>query len=178
MRAIDDLKTAGPYELGEAPELFIYYLYPAYVRGNAYLLAHEGERAAAEFQKLVNHRDVVINFVTGALAHLQIGRAYAPAGAKLKAKAAYETSSACGRTPTLTFQSWSRPKWSTRGSAPEPLLKPTWRLPLVSTAGSAPSQEPADINHLEPVLDPAAPWKMGMKASLSAWPRSSGRGCP
>jgi hypothetical protein len=32
----------------------------------------------------------VVNFVTGSLAHLQIGRAYAMAGDKTKAKSAYE----------------------------------------------------------------------------------------
>jgi hypothetical protein len=60
------------------------------VRGQAYLLAHNGTAAAAEFQKLLDHRGVVSNFVTGSLAHLQIGRAYAMAGETAKAKAAYE----------------------------------------------------------------------------------------
>ena len=69
---------------------FINYLYPAYVRGQAYLLAHNGPAAAAEFQKLLDHRGIVVNFVTGSLAHLQIGRAYAMAGETAKAKAAYQ----------------------------------------------------------------------------------------
>jgi serine/threonine protein kinase/tetratricopeptide (TPR) repeat protein len=88
-QAITDLEPAVSYELGVA-FTSINYLYPAYVRGQAYLLAHNGSAAAAEFQKLLDHRGMVTNFVTGALAHLQIGRAYAMAGDMAKAKAAYQ----------------------------------------------------------------------------------------
>jgi eukaryotic-like serine/threonine-protein kinase len=87
-QAIVDLEAAAPYELGAAG-MFINYLYPAYVRGQACLLAHNGTAAAAEFQKLLDHRGLVTNFVTGSLAHLQIGRAYAMAGDTAKAKGAY-----------------------------------------------------------------------------------------
>ena len=86
--AIGDLEPAAPYELSDG-ETFINYLYPAYVRGQAYLLAHNGTAAAAEFQKLLDYRGIVENFVTGSLAHLQLGRAYAMAGDTAKAKAAY-----------------------------------------------------------------------------------------
>jgi outer membrane protein assembly factor BamD (BamD/ComL family) len=88
-QGVSDLESAAPYELGDA-ETFINYLYPAYVRGQAYLLAHNGTAAAAEFQKLLDHRGIVGNFVTGSLAHLQAGRAYAMAGDTAKAKAAYQ----------------------------------------------------------------------------------------
>jgi serine/threonine protein kinase/tetratricopeptide (TPR) repeat protein len=88
-QALAYLEVAAPYELGEAGTI-INYLYPAYVRGQAYLLAHKGTAAAAEFQKLLDHRGIVVNFVTGALAHLQIGRAYAMAGQAAEAKAAYQ----------------------------------------------------------------------------------------
>ena len=87
-QALVDLEAATPYELGTPGN--INYLYPAYVRGQAYLLAHNGSAAAAEFQKLLVHSGIVVNFVTGALAHLQIGRAYAMAGDSAKAKAAYQ----------------------------------------------------------------------------------------
>jgi hypothetical protein len=53
-------------------------------------MAHNGTAAAAEFQKLLDHRGIVGNFVTGSLAHLQLGRAYAMAGDTAKAKAAYQ----------------------------------------------------------------------------------------
>jgi eukaryotic-like serine/threonine-protein kinase len=87
-QAIVELEPAAPYELGGAGG--VNSLYPAYVRGEAYLAAHNGTAAAAEFQKLIDHPGIVTNFVTGALAHLQIGRAYAMAGDSAKAKAAYQ----------------------------------------------------------------------------------------
>jgi tetratricopeptide (TPR) repeat protein len=88
-QAIVDLEPAAPYEAG-LTQSFINYLYPAYVRGQAYLLEHKGIAAAAEFQKLLDHRGIVGNFVTGSLARLQIGRAYAAAGDTAKAKVAYQ----------------------------------------------------------------------------------------
>jgi len=87
-QAIADLQPAAPYELGALP-MFLSNVYPAYVRGQAYLLAHNGAGAAVEFQKLLDHRGVVLNFVTGSLAHLQLGRAYAMSGDRVKARAAY-----------------------------------------------------------------------------------------
>jgi serine/threonine protein kinase/tetratricopeptide (TPR) repeat protein len=84
-QALVYLEAAAPYELGNEGTL-----YAAYVRGQAYLLAHNGTAAAAEFQKLLDHRGIVSNFVTGALSHLQLGRAYAIAGDTAKAKAAYQ----------------------------------------------------------------------------------------
>jgi eukaryotic-like serine/threonine-protein kinase len=87
-QALKELETAAPYELGVGS--FVDYLYPAYVRGQVYLLAHQADAAAAEFQKLLDHPGIVSNFMTGALAHLQLGRAYAVAGDNVKAKAAYQ----------------------------------------------------------------------------------------
>ena len=86
-QALLDLEPAAPYELGNPG--YVNFLYPAYVRGQAYLLAHEGTAAAVQFQKLLDHPGIVLNFVTGSLAHLQIGRAYAMAGDTTKAKGAY-----------------------------------------------------------------------------------------
>ena len=60
------------------------------MRGHAYLLARNGAGAAGEFQKLLDLRGVVVNDVTGALAHLQIGRAYTMSRNTAKAKAAYQ----------------------------------------------------------------------------------------
>jgi eukaryotic-like serine/threonine-protein kinase len=88
-QALVDLEAAAPYEMGAA-DTFINYLYPAYVRGQAYLLAHNGNAASAEFQNMLDHRCIVQNFVTGSLAHVQIGRAYAMTGDTVKAKAAYQ----------------------------------------------------------------------------------------
>ena len=61
-----------------------------YVRGRVYLAAHQGQSRAAEFQKILDHRGIVINEPIGALAHLQIGRAYAMQGDTAKARAAYQ----------------------------------------------------------------------------------------
>src|SRR6185312_7898491 len=85
-KALEDLETVRPYELGYAGT-FISYLYPAYVRGQAYLLAHEAGASAAEFQDVLDHYGIVVNFMTGALAHLQLGRSYVMAGDMTKAKA-------------------------------------------------------------------------------------------
>jgi eukaryotic-like serine/threonine-protein kinase len=57
----------------------------------AQLMAHNGAAAAAaEFQKILDHRGIVLNQPIGALAHLQLGRAYAMAGDTAKAKSAYQ----------------------------------------------------------------------------------------
>jgi eukaryotic-like serine/threonine-protein kinase len=84
-KAVDALLKAAPYELGSVGGL-----YPTYVRGEAYLVVHKGIEAAAEFQKILDHRGVVVNSPIGALARLQIGRAYALQGDTAKAKAAYQ----------------------------------------------------------------------------------------
>jgi len=86
-KAIEVLKAAGPYELGN---VLSFSLYPVYVRGEAYLTAHHGSEAATEFQKISDHRGVVQNVPIGALAHLQLGRAYAMQGDTAKARAAYQ----------------------------------------------------------------------------------------
>ena len=65
-------------------------LYQVFVRGQAYLTANKGSEAAAEFQKLLDHRGIVRNEPIGAVAHLQIARAYATQGDTAKAKAAYQ----------------------------------------------------------------------------------------
>ncbi len=55
----------------------ISWLYPVYVRGEAYLAAGQGSAAAAEFQKILDHSGIVWNCWTGALAHLGAARANA-----------------------------------------------------------------------------------------------------
>src|SRR5437762_2421346 len=91
--AIELLQVAAPYELGAPPSAFFGFfgvLYPVYVRGEAYLAAHKGVEAATEFQKILDHRGIVISDPIGALAHLQLGRALAISGDKTKAKTAYQ----------------------------------------------------------------------------------------
>jgi serine/threonine protein kinase/predicted Zn-dependent protease len=88
--ALTYLETAAPYELGAPPPYQVGGpIYPAFLRGQAFLLAKNGQAAAAEFQKLLDHRGIVLNYPTGALAHLGLARAYALSGDTAKAKAAY-----------------------------------------------------------------------------------------
>jgi len=61
-----------------------------YVRGVAYLAAHQGAEATIEFQKILDHRGIVASDPVGAFVHLQIGRAFALSGDKAKAKTAYQ----------------------------------------------------------------------------------------
>jgi len=89
-QALVYLEAAAPYELAFPPPFLPGTMYPAYLRGQAYLLARNGTAAATEFQKLLDHSGVVVNFVTAALAHLQLGRAYALAGNTDKARTAYK----------------------------------------------------------------------------------------
>jgi eukaryotic-like serine/threonine-protein kinase len=91
-QAIEALQVAAPYDFGVPMSWFngsFGILYTVYVRGQAYLAAHQGAEAAAEFQKILDHRGLVANDPIGALAHLQLGRALALAKDNAKAKAAY-----------------------------------------------------------------------------------------
>ena len=85
VKAIDALEPAVAYEVGVAA-----HLYPAYVRGLAYLSARKGDEAAAEFQKIVDHPGVVGNDPIGALVHVGIARAYSLQQDPAKAKAVYQ----------------------------------------------------------------------------------------
>ena len=79
-KAIEELQAAAPYELGNGMQAI-------YLRGEAYLSAGHGSKAAAEFQKIIEHRTLVLNYV-GALAHLNLANAYALEKDTTKAKAA------------------------------------------------------------------------------------------
>jgi serine/threonine protein kinase/Flp pilus assembly protein TadD len=88
-QAVFALEPSLPYELGAPPPTLNGAIYPAYLRGLAYLAQKNGTAAAAEFQKFFDHRGVVQNFLLASLAHLQMGRAYALTGDTAKAKTAY-----------------------------------------------------------------------------------------
>ena len=90
LKAIELLQVAAPYELG-APRLLYGQLYPIYLRGEADLAAHHGEEAVIEFQKILDHPGIVGSDPIGALAHLQIGRAFLMAGDKTSARSAYQS---------------------------------------------------------------------------------------
>ncbi len=86
-RAIELLKITSAIELGTPLRMG---LVPVYLRGEAYLLLHDGNAAAAEFQKFIDHRGVVGNFPWGTLARLGLARAYVLQGDTFKARAAYK----------------------------------------------------------------------------------------
>jgi tetratricopeptide (TPR) repeat protein len=65
-------------------------MYPVYLRGLAFLQVGQGQAAATEFQKLVEHPGIAGNFVLAPLAHLQLGRAYAMKGDKVAARKLYQ----------------------------------------------------------------------------------------
>jgi eukaryotic-like serine/threonine-protein kinase len=95
-KAVELLQTAIPYESGILSSggseflLGAGNLYPAYVRGEAYLALHQDAEAAVEFKKILDHRGIVISDPIGGLAHLQVGRAYLLASEKDKARGAYK----------------------------------------------------------------------------------------
>jgi tetratricopeptide (TPR) repeat protein len=89
-KVVEALVSAAPYELGQDSVFFTFALYPAYLRGEAYLLARQGGAAEIEFQKILDHPGAVMNEPIGALAHLGLGRAYALSGESAKAKIAYQ----------------------------------------------------------------------------------------
>ncbi len=84
-KAIEALQETTPYELGLSQ-----WLLRIYVRGQAYLQAKRGAGAAAEFQKIVDHRGISPTGVEHSLAKLGLGRAYVVAGDTAKARAAYQ----------------------------------------------------------------------------------------
>jgi DNA-binding winged helix-turn-helix (wHTH) protein/predicted Zn-dependent protease len=90
--AIESLGAAAPYELSATRAIDLNWsaMFPVFVRGEAYLAARRGSEAAGEFQKILDHRGLVLNQPIGALAHLGLGRACVLQGDTVKAKSAYE----------------------------------------------------------------------------------------
>jgi tetratricopeptide (TPR) repeat protein len=91
--SVERLQIALRYELAgnglNFSHLYLGGLHSAYVRGESFLAMHRYAEAAAEFQKILDHRGIVGADPIGTLAHLQLGRAFALSGNKTKATAAY-----------------------------------------------------------------------------------------
>ena len=85
MRAVELLAPVKRYEEGWSDSYWA-----AYLRGQAYLAGHQGQEAALEFQKILDHRGVVLNSLFGALAHVGLARAYTLQGDMSKARVCYE----------------------------------------------------------------------------------------
>jgi eukaryotic-like serine/threonine-protein kinase len=88
-RAVELLKVASSIELGQPAQVNIS-LCPVYLRGQAYLMLHDGYAAGLEFQKFIDRYGLVLNFPWGALARLSRARAYSLSGDNMKAKATYQ----------------------------------------------------------------------------------------
>jgi DNA-binding winged helix-turn-helix (wHTH) protein/tetratricopeptide (TPR) repeat protein len=100
--ALDLLQAAIPYETGRTGPLV-----PVYLRGQAYLAAGNGPAAAAEFQRVLDHPGLVGNDVTGALAHLYLGRARTLEAATLQSPAADSTKAQARAAYRDFFALWS-----------------------------------------------------------------------
>src|ERR1700733_6890416 len=87
--AIDLLRGTAKYDLAFTG-LFDY-VYPAYIRGLAYLELGDGRSAAAQFQKLIDNPGFTVRHVTGPLAWLQLGRAQKVMGDEAATRKSYET---------------------------------------------------------------------------------------
>jgi tetratricopeptide (TPR) repeat protein len=91
--ALERLQVALPYDLATPGTTHVANfggLYSSYLRGLAYLAAQRVPEAAAEFQRILDHPGIVFADPIGALAHLQLGRAYVVSGDMAKAKNAYQ----------------------------------------------------------------------------------------
>ncbi|MGB0007823.1 MAG: protein kinase [Candidatus Sulfotelmatobacter sp.] len=88
-KAVDDLGVATPLELANPGSTAVPTLYPAYVRGQAYLAIGDGPKAATEFRKLTDRPGLVLNYPLGALAHLGLARAYKSSGDLKESRQAY-----------------------------------------------------------------------------------------
>ena len=89
--AVEFLTTARPLELGTDFQAGSLTLMPVYVRGLAYLQSRQGDEAATEFQKILDHPGIVLNNSIGAVGRLGLARAYSLKGDTAKARAEYET---------------------------------------------------------------------------------------
>jgi tetratricopeptide (TPR) repeat protein len=86
--AIDLLRGTVQYDLAFTKSFD--YLYPAYIRGLAYLELGDGRSAAHEFQKLIDNPGLCGEFITCPLARLQMGRAKKLMGDSASARESYE----------------------------------------------------------------------------------------
>ena len=89
-KALETLVPATPYDLAMPLPLQVGTAYPVYLRGLSHLAMRQGPAAAAEFQKILSHPSVTVNFLTGALSRLGLARAYSVQGDTAKARVAYQ----------------------------------------------------------------------------------------
>jgi serine/threonine protein kinase/DNA-binding winged helix-turn-helix (wHTH) protein/tetratricopeptide (TPR) repeat protein len=88
-RAIEILQSALPYDFALPADSFEP-LYPAYLRGLAYLHLGRSREAAVEFQKIVDHPGIVQDLVTAPLSRMQLARVQVMMGDKAAARNSYQ----------------------------------------------------------------------------------------
>ena len=105
-----------------------------FLRGRAYLAAGDGAAAGIEFQKILDHRGLVLNHVTGALAHLYLGRARVLEARSLQGQAA-EDARTKARAAYQDFLSL----W--KDADPDiPILKDSWEMPSLTIFMHSPNE--------------------------------------
>ena len=88
-RAVELSRVSSPIELSQ-PMQITGSLFPVYLRGEAFLMLHDGDAAAEEFRKFLEHRGLVANSPWGPLARLGLARAYSMQGDKARARPTYQ----------------------------------------------------------------------------------------
>jgi ATP/maltotriose-dependent transcriptional regulator MalT len=89
-KALTLLQSTQSYELGIPSPFVLGTTYPVFLRGYAYLDLHQGDQAAAQFQKILDHRGIVQNSPLAVLAHISLARAQTMNGNTAAARTAYQ----------------------------------------------------------------------------------------
>lgn len=88
--AVEILQAAAPYDFAETAQFGYGTMYPVYLRGLAYLKLGQGKDAAAEFEKILDHKSVIVNFPLCSLAYLQLARSELLSQRKSAAQEAFQ----------------------------------------------------------------------------------------
>ena len=115
-QAIEQLQPARPYEFADPAINFLAYFggfYPVYVRGEAYLAANQGAEAAAEFQKILDHRGLVLGDPMGAARVWNSAERGRWREMRRRRRPRTRISSRSGKTPTPTSRFSRRRRQST-----------------------------------------------------------------
>jgi tetratricopeptide (TPR) repeat protein len=88
--AIKDLQALGLHEFDAPPPLQLATMYPAFLRGEAFLVRRKPEQAIDEFKKIIDHPGLVVNFPLASLARGGLVRAYSLQGDAVNADRAYK----------------------------------------------------------------------------------------
>jgi tetratricopeptide (TPR) repeat protein len=126
------------YELAHPTPQEIGTLYPVFLRGQTYLAERDGTAAAREFQKMLEHPGISVNFPTAALAHLGVARAYSLQGDTSSARAAYEEFLALWKDadPDVPILNQAKAEYQELRGTARVLSKKTnsWQAPTASSA--------------------------------------------